>query len=338
MSSELTAGREYPKLTEEHEATLRKFKQELLDEGIITEEGDSLGTQHDWVLLRFLRARKYNTKNAKLMIKNCLEWRRTVQTVGIDELYRRFDPYDFPERQDVFKYWPIWYHKTDKLGRPVNVQSLGAIDTAGLYKVITPERFWESMVTTADGAMREILAGSSYAAGRIVDDIFVIVDLKDFGLNKFWQMKGLIRDSFQMSQDYFPETMGILVVINAPYSFSAIWNAVRPWLAKETQDKVRIFGADYKSFLLEHIDAENLPASLGGTCTCSDVGGCELSNVGPWMEDREERRARWLRGEIPQPGLSLEGKEKGKARQFSDASEDPPVPPTHQHTPHTSEY
>lgn len=28
--------------------------------------------------------------------------------------------------------------------------------------------------------MREILPGSSYAAGKLVDDIFVIVDLKNF--------------------------------------------------------------------------------------------------------------------------------------------------------------
>lgn len=30
---------------------LDNFRKELLEEGIITEEGDSLGTQHDWVLL-----------------------------------------------------------------------------------------------------------------------------------------------------------------------------------------------------------------------------------------------------------------------------------------------
>ena len=46
---------------------------------------------------------------------------------------------------------------------------------------MTPEKFWETIVVTAEGAMREILAGCSYAADRVVDDILVIVDLKDFG-------------------------------------------------------------------------------------------------------------------------------------------------------------
>lgn len=102
--------------------------------------------------------------------------------------------------------------------------------------------------------------------------------------------------------------MGKLVIINAPYSFSAIWAAVRPWLAKETQDKVHIFSSDYAPFLLEHIDAENLPSTLGGKCTCADKGGCQFSNGGPWMEGRKERREKWLKGEIANPGLSLADK------------------------------
>ena len=40
-----------PDLTDEQEATLKTFRKELLEEGVITDEGDSLGTQYDWVLL-----------------------------------------------------------------------------------------------------------------------------------------------------------------------------------------------------------------------------------------------------------------------------------------------
>ncbi|EJC98105.1 CRAL/TRIO domain-containing protein [Fomitiporia mediterranea MF3/22] len=323
MSSEKpTAIRTHPELTEEQEAALHTFRRELLEEGAITDEGDSLGTQYDWVLLRFLRARKYNLKNAKIMIKNCIEWRKTAQGVGVDQLYRNLDPYDYPERQEVFKYWPIWYHKTDKKGRPINVQSLGGTDVAALYKVMSPEKFWETILVTAEGAMREILPGSSYAAKRVVDSILVIVDLKDFGLGKFWQMKNLIRDSFQITQDYLPETMGMLVIINAPSTFTAIWTAVKPWLAKETQEKVCIFGSDYAPFLLEEIDAENLPESLGGKCTCSETGGCQFSNVGPWMEGRKERREKWLRGERSRPGLGLEDvEEEEKEREAREKGE-----------------
>ena len=55
-----------------------------------------------------------------------------------------------------------------------------------------------------------------------------------------------------------------LAIVNAPRGFTAIWNVMKPWIAKETAAKVSIMGSDYKSKLLEIIDPENLPAFLGG--------------------------------------------------------------------------
>jgi hypothetical protein len=43
---------------------------------------------------RFLKARGYNASQAKQMVLDCIQWRRTVEDVGIEELYRRIDPFD----------------------------------------------------------------------------------------------------------------------------------------------------------------------------------------------------------------------------------------------------
>jgi len=43
---------------------------------------------------RFLRARKFNLKDAKKMFMDCQEWRKTAEGIGIDELYRTLDPLD----------------------------------------------------------------------------------------------------------------------------------------------------------------------------------------------------------------------------------------------------
>ncbi|KAL0069761.1 hypothetical protein AAF712_003030 [Marasmius tenuissimus] len=90
-----------------------------------------------------------------------------------------------------------------------------------------------------------------------------------------------------MSQDYFPETMGSLFVINAPSSFTMIWSVIKPWLAKETADKTDVLGKDYKERLLEVVDADSLPSILGGNCRCEEAGGCQYSAVGPWLEGRK---------------------------------------------------
>lgn len=80
--------------------------------------------------------------------------------------------------------------------------------------------------------------------------------------------------------------MGQLAIINAPSTFTMIWGAVKPWLSKETVAKIDILGSDYQKGLLEVVDAENLPAFLGGTCTCANEGGCHMSFAGPWKEGR----------------------------------------------------
>ena len=109
--------------------------------------------------------------------------------------------------------------------------------------------------------------------------------------------------------------MGRLAVINAPSSFTMIWNIVKRWISPETVSKVDILGkhpfqservssiisrpfcffflfvffspgSDYTGRLLEDIDAENLPTSLGGLCTCEGLGGCSLSSAGPWLDQR----------------------------------------------------
>ena len=79
--------------------------------------------------------------------------------------------------------------------------------------------------------------------------------------------------------------MGKFYIINAPWSFTAVWAAVKPWLDEVTVSKIQILSSDYKGELLKQIPAENLPKEFGGTCTCP--GGCSLSDVGPWNPQNE---------------------------------------------------
>ncbi|KAG6827834.1 hypothetical protein H0H93_015287, partial [Arthromyces matolae] len=75
-----------------HEETLKIFREEVFSEGLLHED-DTLGTD-DETLLRFLRARKFDLVATKRMLIDCQHWRQTVEGVGIDELYRRIDPFD----------------------------------------------------------------------------------------------------------------------------------------------------------------------------------------------------------------------------------------------------
>ncbi|KAI0277291.1 CRAL-TRIO domain-containing protein [Russula aff. rugulosa BPL654] len=309
----------------------------------------------DHTLTRFLKARGYNASQAKQMILECIQWRRTVEDVGIEELYRTIDPFDFPGRKGVFECWPMGFHKTDKLGRPIHIQSFGTLSVKRLYQHITPQEHWRTVLVNMEAVLAEILPATSAAASRPIRQALIIVDLKGFGLSQFWAFKSIARRFFHVSQNYYPETMGQLIIINAPTSFTAIWSAIKPWLAPRTLDKITFLGAnqpEQHAALLDLISPENLPVALGGTCTCccsstdatdstnstasgsrsdSDIdsdsdsssgsssgggggGGCALSNAGPWMDGRAERRTRWLRGEVPNPGVPWPPLQKKKSR------------------------
>jgi hypothetical protein len=71
-------------------------------------------------------------------------------------------------------------------------------------------------------------------------------------------------------------------MINAPFGFSTAFRIVRPLLDPVTVSKIFILGSSYQGELLKQIPAENLPTKFGGKCDC--VGGCELSDAGPWHD------------------------------------------------------
>jgi hypothetical protein len=71
-----------------------------------------------------------------------------------------------------------------------------------MYEYITPEDHWKSVIVNAECLTREVLPASARAAGEPISSVLVIVDR----IAQFWQMKGLAKQSFQISQDYFPET------------------------------------------------------------------------------------------------------------------------------------
>ena len=73
-------------------------------------------------------------------------------------------------------------------------------------------------------------------------------------------------------------------------------------------------------------DVDSDSDSGSGSSNGGGGGGCTLSNAGPWMDGRAERRARWLRGEIPKPGVPWpplqKQEEQAESEQESHAAEE----------------
>lgn len=228
----------------------------------------------DATLLRFLRARKFDLERAKLMWSDNETWRKSF---GTDAISREFA---YPEAREVDKYYPQYYHKTDKDGRPVYIEQLGKLDITKLYAITTQERQLQHLVSEYEKFIGSRLPACSQAQGHLVETSCTIMDLNGAGISTFYKVKDYVSAASNIGQNHYPEVMGKFYIINAPYLFSTVWGFIKPWLDEVTVSKISILGKGYKQELTKQIPEANLPKELGGTCNCP--GGCSMSDAGPW--------------------------------------------------------
>ncbi|KAF9995527.1 cytosolic factor, phosphatidylinositol/phosphatidylcholine transfer protein, partial [Entomortierella chlamydospora] len=260
-------------LTPEQQHALDEFKQLIQAEGIFVE-----GRHDDHLLLRFLRARKFHIGHTHKMFVDCENWRKEL---GVDTLRETFV---FEEEDAVRSCYPRYYHNVDKKGRPIYIEHVGVIDIKTLFKVTDEERMTKQHVLSYEVLITDRMPACSRKAGHHIEQCCTILDLKGVSLRQFANAFGFIKRTSAIAQNYYPEMMGKMYVINAPMMFTSVWGMVKPLLDEVTVKKIVILGSNYQSTLLEDIAAENLPKSIGGTCECSNHGGCQKGEPGPWKD------------------------------------------------------
>ncbi|KAJ7952496.1 Phosphatidylinositol/phosphatidylcholine transfer protein [Quillaja saponaria] len=241
-------------------------------------EGQLPGKYSDYhTLLRFLRKRDFDFSKAKETFLNYLKWRRNFR---VDMIPKEFK---FEEFEDVKKCYHHGYHGVDRLGRPVYIERVGMVDLNKLFQLTTIERFVKYHVSEQEKTINLRYPACSVAAKRHISSTTSIVDVNGVGMSNFSkQARSLFLEIQKIDSNYYPETLHRLFIINAGSGFKMLWKALKAFLDARTVAKIRVLGYDYLRALLEIIDPSNLPIFLGGNCTCSDYGGCLLSDKGPW--------------------------------------------------------
>lgn len=107
------------------------------------------------------------------------------------------------------------------------------------------------------------------------------------------QVYGYLQRASAVSQNYYPERLGKMYVINAPWGFSSVFAVVKRFLDPVTVNKIHVYGSGYQNDLLAQVPAENLPKSLGGKCECD--GGCMMSDEGPWQDPKYYTTPAWAK-------------------------------------------
>lgn len=237
--------------------------------------------RHDeYYLRRFLRARQYRLPEATEMIVKAEQWR---DEFGVQEIVKTFS---FPEFEELQKVYPRSYHKTDKSGRPISIELLGSLNVKAMLQVTTSERMVKHYVREYEKVMQYRMAACSAARGERVEHVCSILDLKGLPLSQFNSARKVLSEVMAIAQNYYPETLGVMFLINAPTLFTTIWAIIKGWLDENTVRKIHVLGSNYQKVLLEHIDEENLPVMFGGKSPMSDNGF--INDIGPWNDGTVE--------------------------------------------------
>ena len=160
-----------------------------------------------------------------------------------------------------------------------------------MYKITTEERLLSNLVVEYEKVADPRLPACSRKSNHLLETCCTIMDLKGVGLSNATQVYGYLQKASGISQNHYPERLGKLYIINAPWGFSTIFSFIKKWLDPVTVNKIHVLGGGYKSELLAQVDPENLPKQFGGACECP--GGCANSDKGPWHDPQFAREPKW---------------------------------------------
>ncbi|KAH7027406.1 CRAL-TRIO domain-containing protein [Microdochium trichocladiopsis] len=208
----------------------------------------------DSMVLRFLRARKWDVDKAIVMLVTMVEWRalQNVDTVvvrggeGVGLKEKRTDDEEGLLLQ--YRLGKSFVRGLDKNRRPVYI--------------VKPRL--HSPKTQTGRAMELYILHTIESIRMLVKDPFdtacLIFDLTGFGLRNmdFPAVKFLI----QVFEARYPETLGVVLIHNAPWVFQGIWRIVKGWLDPVVASKIHFTSkaADLEQF----IPHANLMAEYGG--------------------------------------------------------------------------
>lgn len=219
-----------------------------VDQLINSAEGEelfrSIGYDNpDVLLLRWLRARKFDVHAAVQQLLDTLKWR---QQWGVNTLLSKGED-DLLEEEILTG--KTYFMGQDKEGRPVNYIHVQD-HIKDQYPIESTEKLGIFSVETGRKLLKDSIEVGS-----------VVVDMNGFGMqNMDYQ---LVRFFIQLLENYYPESLGVILIIHAPFLFYSCWAVIRHWLDPVVESKIHFLKHD--DDLTKFIDRHYLPKRLNGT-------------------------------------------------------------------------
>ena len=223
--------------------------------------GTRLNSISENTLIRYIRGYKDDaapSDKALEMLGKMLTWRETnhIEQVSKEKL----------PKSEIFKsIWPSGLHGVGKDGHPILINRVGQVDGAKLTKEFTMDEVTKFHIQEMESldAHKE---SESKSRGRRVYKHIVILDLKGLGMGHLKErFTTPMKQFISIDQDNYPETLHVMIVVNAGMLMKAAWKIAGAFIDPITKENIK-FGSEH---LPTYIDAANLPKIYGGHCGCA---------------------------------------------------------------------
>lgn len=196
-------------------------------------------------LLRFLRARKFDDKEAFKMLQLDQEWRKVFE-------HRTVKSSEVPAVVDFCRDGFLFRAGVDKDNRPVITLKFRHAFPRNVKDMNEIVLFWLAYV--------QRLTEECERNG--MTDFSVICDLEGFSPSVNFSM-AMVKVLISILQNHYPERLGFLLLLNLPAAFRMGWGLLQPFLDERTKAKIHVLGRDI-SRLLEYIPESELEQEYGG--------------------------------------------------------------------------
>ena len=199
----------------------------------------------DGLLLRFLRARKWILIDAFVMAVDTLKWRRSF---GVRHLLVEGEE---AVKRDLFSSGKSFFWNVDRQGRPV---------------VILTGRLHDKNAQSLEDTLKHTVLNMEIGRrlfGDGVETVLVIFDLQSAGLASLDMAS--MQFMIQCFQSYYPESLGRILILNAPWIFWGFWRVLKTFLDPVVAGKIQFVDEQRAAEqLAEHIEPSRLLRQFPG--------------------------------------------------------------------------
>lgn len=256
-----------------------------------------LQPKHDkFFIARYLRARKYDVNLAIQMFISVMKWREEMQ---VDTILETFPQH--PLFQKLVDYWPASTHWQNppltKDGSLVLVQALGRADPSmiDVFGAETVIMFHIWSMENLEKKYWEIVAEKGYWPGFVM-----IEDFQGIGWHSFSsRVLKVAQEATRINQNYYPEMLRKMYIINVPSVFYMFWKGVQLWLEARSLAKMELINGGV-SLVANKFDAifdmSTIPPRLGGTGTRDIPEAGPIGTPSNKMKDKAKYKVNIARG------------------------------------------